>query len=277
MVEVYTLGISKADFQRLPKEERAVVLVGGHILNHIGVLLKLVQFSFSRDPLGIVEERASGMQTQILLQFLMAVLSEACVYFDDRNRIKLIDGYLSDMHEEGKAAYDTIKEVAADKKGFLRLLRNNYLYHYPNDKNVEKAFISTPDDEPWEWYLSSTNTSSLYFSSELVIGYALMKATGESTEARAFSVVMAKATEIANTMPDFLMRLMEAIIMRHLGADALKPRQRTTIGDAPRFGEFWLPFFVEVPPEETDPAEAANDKLSVARSALMRSRARISG
>jgi hypothetical protein len=243
MVKVYTVAISKADFQKIPKEERAAVLVGGHILDHVGVLHKLVQFSFSRDPSNIVEDRTSGMQTQILLRFLMAVLSEACVYFEDR--IKLIEKYLPDMHEEGKAAYDTIKKVGFDKKGFLRLLRNNYLYHYPNDKNVDKAFISTPDDEPWEWYLASTNTSSLYFSSELVIGYALMKATGESTEARAFSVVMAKAKEMANTVPDFLMRLMEAIINRHLGADALKPRQHTTITDAPRFGEFWLPFFVE--------------------------------
>lgn len=245
MVEVYTIGISKSDFQAIPKEERAVVLVGGHILNHIGVLQKLVQFSFSSDPQNIVEERTSGMQTQILLRFLMAVLSEACVYFENPDRIKLIERYLPDMHAEGKAAYAIINKVGFDKKGFLRLLRNNYLYHYPNDKNVERAFISTPDDEPWEWYLASTNTSSLYFSSELVIGNALMKATGEITEARAFSVVMAKATEIANTMPNFLMRLMEAIIKRHLGTNALTPRQHTTITGAPRFGEFWLPFFVE--------------------------------
>lgn len=50
MVDVSTIRVSKADFQTLPKEERAVVLVSAHILNQIGVFLKLVQFSFSRDP-----------------------------------------------------------------------------------------------------------------------------------------------------------------------------------------------------------------------------------
>ena len=245
MVDVYTYKISKDDFQTLPKEERAVVLVSGHILNQIGVFLKLVNFSFSRDPTNTVEANASGMQTQILLRFLMAVLSEACVYFEERE--SLIEKYLPDMHDEGKAAYKMVKSAGFDKKGFLRRLRNNYLYHYPNDKNLEKAFKRTPQDEPWEWYLASENTSSIYFSSELVLGNALMKETGEPTDIGAFSVVMTKATDLANTVPDFLMRLIEVIFKRHLREDILNPCSHTTIADAPKFGEFWLPFFVEEP------------------------------
>jgi hypothetical protein len=226
----------------LPKEERAVVLVSGHILNQIGVLLKLVRFSFSRDPANTVEAHASGMQTQILLRFLIAVLSETCVYCEKHET--LIDSYLSDMHVEGQNAYEMVK-AAGDKKGFLRKLRNNYLYHYPNDKNLEKAFRRTPEDEPWEWYLASTNTSSMYFSSELVLGNALMGETGEPTDLGAFGVVMTKAQEMANNVPDFLMRLIEAIFKRHLRADVLKRGDHTTIADAPKCGDVWLPFFVE--------------------------------
>jgi hypothetical protein len=248
MVDVFTYSISKADFQTLPKEERAVVLVSGHILNQIGVLLKLVQFSFSRGPHNTVEANASGMQTQILLQSLMAVLSEACVYFEKREN--LIDKYLPDMHQEGKDAYKIVKAAGFDKRGFLRLLRNNYLYHYPNDKNLEKAFKHTPENEPWEWYLASTNTSSLYFSSELVLGNGLMKETGEPTVPDAYAFLMTKAKELGNTVPDFLMRLIEAIFKRHLRPDVLKPYERTTISDAPKFGEFWLPFFVEDDPAQ---------------------------
>jgi hypothetical protein len=55
-----------------------------HILNQIGVLVKLVRFSSNRDPENHIEENASGTQTQIILRFLMAVLSEACVYFEER-------------------------------------------------------------------------------------------------------------------------------------------------------------------------------------------------
>jgi hypothetical protein len=129
------------------------------------------------------------------------------------------------------------------------MIRNNYLYHYPNDKNVEKAFEAIPEDEPWEWYLSHANTNSMYLSSELVLGYGMMNATGKATPAEAFGEVMTRTMELANTMPDFLMRLVEAICVRYLGRDLLKPQARTVIKDAPDLGTFWLPFYAHPDPE----------------------------
>jgi hypothetical protein len=85
MIEVFTVPISKAQFRTLPPRERAMVFVSCHILNQIGVLVKLVRFSSNRDPENHIEENASGTQTQIILRFLIAVLSEACVSFGKRN------------------------------------------------------------------------------------------------------------------------------------------------------------------------------------------------
>jgi hypothetical protein len=136
MIDVFTVPISKAQFRKLPPEERAMVFVFCHILNQIGVLVKLVRFSSNRDPENHIEENASGTQTQIILRFLIAVLSEACVYFEDRN--DLIAQYLPDIHEEGREAYAKV-QAFSDKKGLLRMIRNNYLYHYPNDKSAGSA------------------------------------------------------------------------------------------------------------------------------------------
>jgi hypothetical protein len=123
------------------------------------------------------------------------------------------------------------------------MIRNNYLYHYPNDKNVEKAFEAIPEDDPWEWYLSQANTNSLYLSSELVLGYGMMNATGKQTPLEAFGEVMTKTTALANTMPDFLMRLVEVICVKYLGKDVLKSQPGVVIKDAPDLGTFWLPFY----------------------------------
>jgi hypothetical protein len=76
MIEVFTIPISKAQFRTLPPKDRAMVLVSGHILNQIGVLVKLVLFSTNNDLPDNVEGKASGCQSQILLRFLIAVLSE---------------------------------------------------------------------------------------------------------------------------------------------------------------------------------------------------------
>jgi hypothetical protein len=244
MIEVFTIPISKAQFRTLPPKERAMVLVSGHILNQIGVLVKLVLFSTNNDLPDNVEGKASGCQSQILLRFLIAVLSEACVYFEDRN--DLIAVYLPDIHKEGQEAYAKL-QAFFDKKGLLRMIRNNYLYHYPNDKNVEKAFEAIPEDETWEWYLSHANTNSMYLSSELVLGSGMMNATGKETPAEAFGLAMAKTMELANAMPDFLMRLVEVIGVKYLGANFLIPQSHININDAPGLGTFCLPFYAERP------------------------------
>jgi len=241
MVDVFTIPISKVQFDTLPKDERATIFVAGHVLNQISVFMKLVHLSSSHDPANPVEEKASGMQTQIILRSLMGALAEATVWFGKRQ--KLIELYLPDMHQEGRDAYDKVK-AHFPKNSFMRWLRNNFLYHYPNEENADIAFKAIPETEPWEWYLSQTNTNSIYFSSELVLGYGLMTATGEPTPHGAFGVVMARTMELANTMPDFLMRLIETILTKKLGPDILKPRAKTVITETARFGEFWLPFYV---------------------------------
>lgn len=245
MIKVYRVPITKDQFRKLPKPERSLVLVSGHILNQISVFMKLVRFSTNKDPPNDIEANVSGMQSQLILRCLLGVLAEACAWVEERQ--ELVESFLPAMHQEGRNAYDKLKPEF-DKGSLLRFIRHNYIYHYPNDKNVERAFEAIPDDEPWEWYFSQANTNSFYFSSELVLGYGLMRAAREPTRVGAFGVVMAKAMEVANTMPDFLMRLIEVIMVRHVGPDILKPRPGVTIADAPALDEFWVPFFARTEP-----------------------------
>jgi hypothetical protein len=246
MIEVFTVPISKAQFSAIPPKERAMVFVCCHMLNQIGVIIKLVRFSSNRDPENPIEESASGVQTQIILRFLIGVLSEGCVYFEERH--DLIVQYLPDIHDEGRDAYKNLQGFF-DRKGLLRMIRNNYLFHYPNDKNVQRAFEAIPEDQPWEWYISHANTNSIYMSSELVIGYGMMNVTGKSDPLEAFVEVMDRTMALANTMPDFLMRLVEVICVKYLGKDILKPRAGTVIQDAPELGTFWIPFYAHPDPE----------------------------
>lgn len=242
MIEVSRISIPKEKFDKLGREDRAAVFVAGHVLNQIGVFQKLLRLSSARDPENSIEEKASSVQTQILLRSLMGALAEATVWFGDRPT--LIDRYLSNMPQEGRDAYEKLKENFS-RNSFMRRLRNNFLYHYPNEKNADKAFRAIPADDSWEWYLSEKNTNSVYFSSELVLSYGLMSETGEKTTLGAFGIVMSKTMDLANTMPEFLMYLVQAILTRHLGTGILEPSDKVTISDAARFEEFWIPFYID--------------------------------
>lgn len=244
MITVYRIPIPKAKFRLISADERALVLVAGHLLNQISVFVKLLRFSMSKDPADEIEGRVSAAQSQIILRCLIGVLAEGWEYVRRPANQKIIGAYLPTLSDDGQKAYGSLKK-SFGRSGLLHKLRNSFLYHYPTTDQVEQAFEWIPDDEDWDWYFSKANTNSFYFSSELAFGYGVMKATGEPTHMGAFGVVMQEATRAADNMPDFLMTLIGAIVTKHLGADVLKPRPGMTIKDAVKLDKFWIPVYAE--------------------------------
>jgi hypothetical protein len=246
-IDVYRVPISKEQFQSIPPDQRAIVFVAGHILNQVGVFIKLVRFSTNADPTDPIEERVSAAQSQLILRCLMGVLVEAWEFIRRPANQRIIGNYLSGIDDDGRASYDKLKKHFG-KSGLLYKLRNSFLYHYPKSAELDEAFKSIPSDEEWEWYLSEANTNSFYFSCELAIGYGIMGATEEPIHISAFGIVMREVMQVANTLPYFLMPLMKAILTKHLGASILNPQPGTVIKGAPQLGQFWIPFFADTQP-----------------------------
>jgi len=247
MIKIHKVCISKQQFQALPRDERALVFMAGHILNQISVFMKLVRFSTSKDPVDPIEARCSAAQSQLILRCLVGVLAEAWEFLRRSQNQKIIGRYLNDIGNDGKTSYAKLKKHFG-RSGLLHKLRNNYLYHYPNLQELEKAFEWIPEDEEWEWYLSDANTNSFYFSCELVLGYGIMSATSEPTHIGAFGLVMKEVMDVTNTLPYFLMPLVRAILYKHLGKNILDTKLAMTINNAPKLDEFWIPFFAETSP-----------------------------
>jgi len=247
MITVYKVPISKEQFRVIPRDERALVFVAGHVLNQISVFLKLIRFSTSKDPSDPIEARVSAAQSQIMVRCLIGVLVEAWEFIRKPINRKIIGRYLDSIGAEGRMEYDKLNKHFG-KSGFLYKLRNSFLYHYPNSDDLEKAFEWIPEDEEWEWYLSEANTNSFYFSCELTLGYGIMNATGEPLHIFAFGAVMQQVTKVADALPYFLMPLMRAILFTRLGPKILDPQPGTVVKDAPKIDEFWIPFFAETFP-----------------------------
>ncbi len=247
-IKVYRVPISKEQFQSIPPDQRAIVFVAGHILNQVGVFIKLVRFSTNADPTDPIEERVSAAQSQLILRCLMGVLVEGWEFIRRPTNQRIIGNYLNGIDEDGQTSYEKLKKHFG-KSGLLYKLRNNFLYHYPQPAELDEAFKSIPADEEWEWYLSEANTNSFYFSCELAIGYGIIGATGEPIQISAFGTVMREVMQVANTLPYFLMPLMKAILTKHLGTTILNPQPGTVIKNAPELEQFWIPFFAETQPQ----------------------------
>lgn len=154
---------------------------------------------------------------------------------------------MPEIDDDGQQSYKTLEEYF-QKSSLLYKLRNNFAYHLPNAKVVEKVFNSIPENEDWEWYLSPHNTNSFYFSCELIMGYGVLNlARNKASPDAALGEVIKEVRHVANTMPYFLMPFIRAILFRHFGESILDTLPGVTISDAPSLFEFWIPFFAEWP------------------------------
>jgi hypothetical protein len=218
----------------------------GHALNQISVFLKLFQFSANNDPQHPIEGRVSAAQSHIILRVLFGVLHEAWKVICE-NKV-VVDKYMPNIDDDGKKSYTTL-ETYFRKSSLLYKLRNNFSYHMPNTKVVEKTFNSIPENEDgWEWYLSPTNTNTFYFSSDLIMTYGIRNfASNKTSPEAALGEVIKEVRQVANTMPYFFMPFMRAILFKHFDESILNTQPGVTISDAPSLFEFWIPFFAEWP------------------------------
>ena len=115
-----------------------------------------------------------------------------------------------------------------------------------------------------------------------MILHGILNAVGETDLVKAQDKIMAEVQQVSGDMTQFIMAMTAAVWQEHFGPE-IHEEARTTIADAPDVLDVWMPFFVEISPEDTSgedraggSTKAMDEKLSISRIALARSRARIS-
>jgi hypothetical protein len=151
--------------------------------------------------------------------------------------------YINAMELDGRNVYGGLNKHFG-KSNLLHRLRNTLVYHCPEAADLEAAFEDVPEDEDWAWYPSDTINNSFYLASDMVITAGVLRATGETDTANAYEKVMGIVIPVSNDMTDFFLHLMRAIIVRHLGPQALNPivGTGTKIENAPNLWTVSIPF-----------------------------------
>ena len=126
----------------------------GSASNQITMFQKLMIFSSNNTPNDPVEQRISGAQTQMLLRFLIGALHEAWLVIQKRFLgAPLGKEYQTLLNASGKEALNELKKHFGSSN-ILSVLRNNYAYHHPTDKDIDAAFEMAFADQVWDDYWS---------------------------------------------------------------------------------------------------------------------------
>jgi len=246
MIEIYRFRLPKEKLAAMPSEERTLLLLLGHMANQMVLLQKLVLMAQNHDDERQIVGWVEAAQTHTLIRFLIGALHETRDVV--RHRVlgtSLWKKYRKRVSAADKRALRRLKLTGTHPKQgdvFARL-RNNFSYHHPNDKVLERAFRATPENEPWEFYLSRANVNSFYFISDVVTTFGIVEALGGGNPIKAIEGLLRQVSSAADALDDVIGAIIKAIVAEHFDDNVAEGILR--IEDAPALSEVRLPFYVE--------------------------------
>ena len=215
-VHVRVFEFTKADFASVPGEDRRILILGGHLLNQLGVWAKFLAATVNAKTADSVIDSMNAAQSQIIVRTLVGTMFEGWKWMNSRETSSRIrDSYLDELPPSSAAAYRRLGKHFGS--GLFAKVRDNFAYHFPDREALEVAFDATPDEQPFSWYMSDENTNSLYFGCEAVIGHGVYGLAKETNGRSGIMRLIPEATAAINDINEFLQGLLSCVVGRHLG------------------------------------------------------------
>lgn len=241
MIQVHVFEFTKADFQKLPVEERDMMLLAGHTMNLLGFWIKLIALTSKAESDVPFVSRLNAAQSHIVLRSLGGVLVEAWEWLRRPTSQRLIGKkYLPLLDRVPQQSYQELNKNFGES-GLLHKIRNGFAYHYPDTKVLEASFAAVPTDDDFQWYVTDEHTSSFYFGCAAMIDYGMIGLAGNPDANAGLSVILKETISVGNAMGDFLSALLAAMVGKNFPNP---PRSVMHVQGLPG-REIELPFYLE--------------------------------
>lgn len=249
MIQVLQIPFPKDKLRAISTEERVALLLFGHVANQIAIMEKLLTFATNFESADQLEQRAEGLQIEMILRLMVGLLNEAQRAIQTRfNSSPLAKTYRDLLDEGGQNALADLNLQFS--QSIIQKLRTKFAFHHPSSDDIEKAFdlaVGDPGmDSEWNWYLSQHAFNSLFYFSDVVITHAVFEEIGEADWHKGQQKLMKEVTRAANNIKEFVLSFVKAVWLKHFGAELLANRV-FEINDAPNATSVRMPFFVTVP------------------------------
>jgi hypothetical protein len=233
--------LDKAKLAALPEDERCILLLAGHISNELGFLQALVLFTL-RQYSNRVEEAYTMTRAWVVLRLLIGKVGETLVFISKRiqggrfNPARLQPLLRRDAAL--KTAYDRVNGYIGGS-GILQRVRNEHVFHHPNNAEVEAAFRAVDASEDWSLYTSVARHTTVCDMSHEVMIRALLQAVG-ADPIKAVTQLRDEVLDAADAILTFFEILLPAMLAQ---ADAVSSREAVLriTNDMPSARDYRLP------------------------------------
>jgi len=251
--EVYPLRFTRADFDRVPDQERLVHLMLGQLANDINLLQKQLIFAINGFGMGSEPQHHAAVAQAMLTERLFAGrLNEAYQFVQGVDCAHTMKTYEADLPDEWR---DARKHLNAyfNADNLVRRLRNKLAFHM-DVETTREAYATVPEDEPMVDFVTLHQGDCLWGSADVLASFAMISLSGKADIAAAVQQIADDLIRVGGLFSTYIRNAQMAFIERHFpNAQSSEP---PIFIDGPALLKVCVPFYCN-PPTLAQVAKAA--------------------
>ncbi len=248
-MKVRRITISKQQLGCIPPDERAMLVLSGHVLNEVNVIDKLTYLCSQSVQSNDWVSKANAMQSLVLVRVLCGKLDEAWAMLQKAYfRTKVSQTYDGTLDQEAQQALDALKSYFSKSNDISRV-RDEFAFHF--DK--KHALAEVPDDatdEDMSMYLPHNGRvgNSLFYFADFLMNRSLMDAINAKAPAMSLESLLRELRSAVVDLNKFLLGLMYSVITLRIDKASLDgSATEVDVGHVPSSTRKAMPYFVEIP------------------------------
>jgi hypothetical protein len=248
IVQIHHIKLSREQLDRVPADERRLLILLAHAANELNVLVKLFHYAAGSVTDGAPShfEQAHNTQALVLGRTLTGKIYEWWVLM----QAAFFGSKLSQIYEplfeaEARTALDALKRYFG-KDNIIGRIRNKFAFHYSLDQ-VDAGYAAVIDGDPLDSYISKHNANTLYAFAETVAGRAMLDAINPNDHKAAFGQLIDETSRAVSQIADVTGQIMALCFARHLGGNFYSlGAEVIEVQGAPNSQTVSIPYFIEL-------------------------------
>jgi hypothetical protein len=241
--DLYSFKLSRAELEKINKGERAFFFALGHVANEINILSKQTVWCDNKVAVEDYERKAQITLSLFNYRMLAGKLNEANELirklFLSKPYSKM---YIENFDDDAMCNLTKIKKYFGSKN-IVNIIRNNHAFHY-SQENYNSLSDELPDE--FEMFMHKSQGNSLFYASEEIAFYSMMKSFQENDLSIDFGEVIDELIGISKVIMSFCYQFINCFVNyfhKSIVGDEIKPIE---IKNAINFLDVSIPWYVEI-------------------------------
>jgi hypothetical protein len=250
VVRLHRVNLTRQQLDRIPENERRLLVLIAHVGNELNVFAKLFHFAAGSASEEGVLGQAENAQALVLARTLTGKIYEFWMLLQSSFfGPALSKEYEPQLDEEARAALQALKRYFG-RDNLIDTVRNKFAFHFSPDQ-IDAGYNSIVENDPLQIYLAKENVNTLYAFADTIVGRAMLEAIRPGDHQGAFDALIDQTSAAVGNINTVIGALMIVCFKRYvgdslyaLGADIIE------IEGAPDSQKIEIPFFIEVTQNE---------------------------